>query len=62
VNEIIETERNYVNHLEMLQNKFIARLRGPLDDKDIKMVFANTEVCRQLFFVLVICIVKIFYK
>ena len=44
VNEIIETERNYVKHLEMLQTKFIDRLRGPLDDKDIKMVFANTEV------------------
>ena len=48
MNEIVETERNYVNHLEILQHKFIDRLRGVLDEKDIRAVFSNLEVSFQI--------------
>ena len=44
VNEILETERNYVKHLEMVQHKFIDNLRGNLAEKDIRAVFSNLEV------------------
>ena len=40
----METERNYVNHLDMMQRKFIQPLRNMLEDNDVRILFANTEV------------------
>ena len=44
MNEILETERRYVSHLDMMQKKFIVPLRSVLNETNIKALFANTEV------------------
>jgi len=45
IDEIVETEVNYVNHLEMMCSKFIRPLKshGGLSEKDAKIIFINTE-------------------
>lgn len=43
-NEIVETESNYVSHLEMMIQQFIGPLRGVLNGQDIRDIFMNTEV------------------
>ncbi|CAK8674387.1 unnamed protein product [Clavelina lepadiformis] len=43
INEIAETESNYVQHLEMMLKKFVEPLRKVLEPKDIKIIFINYD-------------------
>ena len=44
INEIVETERNYVKHLNMMITKFIQPMKAFVSENDIRILFANTEV------------------
>lgn len=44
MNEIIETERNYVQHLDMMLRKFRDPLQSRLQIKDLKTIFMNIDV------------------
>lgn len=46
IHEIVETETNYVKHLDMMVDEFIEPLRrsGKMSEKNVKIIFINIEV------------------